>query len=87
MFYLFLAIVNESVKELEKIGARLKELRLKKGFSSARKFAGECEMEARIYWRIEHGKSDFKYTTLKRILKVLNLSVSEFYQDLQFDKE
>lgn len=72
-------------KDLEKIGRRLKELRMAKGFTSGRKFAAECEMESKNYWGIEHGKTDFRYSTLRRILKVLDMTVVEFYQGLNDD--
>ena len=76
---------SEVNKELESIGLRLKELRLAKGFTSYRSFALQCDMEPKIYWRIENGQSDFKYSSLKRILKTLDMGADEFYRDLKLE--
>lgn len=74
---------NEVQTELEKIGQRLKELRLAKGYTSYRDFANKNDIEPKIYWRLEQGISDFKYSTLKRVLKGLDMNVGDFFNGSQ----
>ncbi len=73
---------NEVNDDLIKIGERLKTLRKEKGFTSYRRFADENDIEPKVYWKIEEGKSDFKYSSLKRILTGLDLTVAEFFKEL-----
>ena len=70
---------NEVQTDLEKIGLRLKELRIAKGYTSYRDFANKNDIEPKIYWRVEQGKSDFKYSTLKRVVAGLGMTVEEFF--------
>lgn len=66
--------------ELAQIGKRLKEMRIAKGHTSYRQFAYAFEFEPKSIWLIEEGKTDFKYSTLKRVLEALDSSVEEFYK-------
>ncbi len=66
--------------DLKKIGERLKEMRLAKGFTSYRNFANEYDIEPKSYWRLEQGVSDFKYSSLKRVLDAHDISIEEFYE-------
>jgi len=68
--------------ELKKIGARVKKLRVEKGYSSYRQFADTFEFEPKSVWRIEEGQSDFKYSSLKRILDALDTTVDDFFKGL-----
>lgn len=68
--------------ELERIGKRLKEMRVAKGYTSYRQFADAFEFEPKSIWRLEEGKTDFKYSSLKRVLEALGTTVSEFYRNL-----
>ncbi len=68
--------------ELKKIGTRLKELRSAKGYSSYRHFADTFEIEPKSVWRLEEGQSDFKYSSLKRILDALDITVEDFFKSL-----
>lgn len=74
---------EELKNELENIGIRLRELRISKGYTSYRDFANKNDIEPKIYWRIEQGISDFKYSSLKRILAGLEMSVKEFYEGME----
>lgn len=67
---------------LEQIGKRLKELRIECGFSSYRKFADEYDIEPKQYWRLEEGKSDFRISSLIRVLEIHELSLQVFFKDL-----
>lgn len=65
--------------DLKRVGKRLKELRLEKGYSSYRNFADAFDIEPKSYWRIEQGISDFKLSSLKRILDAHGLNIEEFF--------
>lgn len=67
--------------ELEQIGKRLKEMRIAKGYTSYRQFADAFEFEPKSIWLLEEGKTDFKYSSLKRVLEALDTTVSDFYKD------
>lgn len=68
--------------ELEHIGKRLKEIRLAKGYTSYRQFADSFEFEPKSIWRLEEGRSDFKYSSLKRVVEALGISVEDFFKML-----
>jgi transcriptional regulator with XRE-family HTH domain len=68
--------------DLERIGKRLKEIRASKGYTSYRQFAYTFEIEPKSVWRLEEGKSDFKYSSLKRMLDAFNMTVEEFFNSL-----
>lgn len=65
--------------DLKKIGIRLKEIRIAKGFSSYRQFADTYEFEPKSVWRLEEGQTDFKYSSLKRVLEALDTSIEDFF--------
>lgn len=51
-----------------KIGARIRELRIEKGFKSQEKFANEFGIDRAQFGRIERGAT----TTIKTLLKILD---------------
>ena len=68
--------------DLVKIGKRLKEMRIAKGYSSYRNFANEHDIEPKSYWRLEQGVSDFKLSSLKRVLDAYGLNIEDFFREL-----
>ena len=64
---------------LERIGARLTELRKQKGYSSHEDFAYDYELPRVQYWRIEKGKANLTIRSLYRILAIHKLTVEEFF--------
>ena len=70
--------LDKNQETYEKIGARLKALRLKKGFTSADKFAFTHEIDRSQYGKYERGR-DMQISTLLRILSIHNLSMEEFF--------
>jgi transcriptional regulator with XRE-family HTH domain len=66
---------------LKKIGERLKQLRIEKGYSSYEQFAWDNELNRVQYWRMESGAN----VTIKSILKVIeihNLTLEEFFKNI-----
>jgi transcriptional regulator with XRE-family HTH domain len=70
--------IEREQTELKKIALRLKELRKSKGFTNYEHLAYELGMSRSAYWRIESG-ANFEIKTLIKICKVLNVTLSEFF--------
>jgi hypothetical protein len=68
-------------KRIQKIGNRLKQLRVAKGFTSYEDFAWEHEINRVQYWRMEKGLN-FTMKSLLKILDVHKLSLSDFFKDI-----
>lgn len=63
---------------LNKLGQRIVELRLKKGWSQ-RDLAYECGKEPQSIERIENGKSNPTAFYLKELADALGIEVSDFF--------
>ena len=64
--------------QLEKLGKRLRELRLKKGYTSLEIFAYEHGFGRAQYGRYELGQ-DLQFTTLVRLVNCFEMSLEEFF--------
>jgi len=64
--------------ELKELGARIRELRVAAGFSSAEKFAYANDLSRVSYTKCETG-SNMTYMSLRKILKVHKITVQEFF--------
>jgi transcriptional regulator with XRE-family HTH domain len=67
---------------LKKIGARLRELRRKKGHSSYEYFAYEYDLSKNTLKNLEQGKN-FEMLTLLRILEILEVTPEEFFKGIK----
>lgn len=67
-------------KELKKIANRIKQLRIKAGFTSYEYFAYEHDISRTQYARYEQGK-DLRYSTLIKIISAHGLTVKEFFSE------
>ena len=67
-------------KELQKLAARIKQLRIKAGFTSYEYFAYENEISRTQYARYEQGK-DVRYSTLLKIISAHGMTVEEFFRE------
>lgn len=75
-------VLDTDQQVYQKIGKRLKALRLEAGFSSAEKFAFELEIGRTQYTNYERGQ-DMKLSSLIRVLSFHNLSLDEFFRDMK----
>lgn len=66
---------------IERIASRIKELRIKAGYSSYENFALDNDLDRKQYWRVEKG-SNLTLKTLKKILNKLNVSEKEFFEGI-----
>lgn len=65
-----------------KIGKRIKELRIKAGYTSAEKFAYDHELSRVSYDQQERGKRNMTLTSLYKILDIHKISLSDFFKGL-----
>lgn len=66
--------------ELEKLGKRIRELRIKKGYTNYEYFAYEHDIPRSQYGRYETGK-DIRYSSLVKVIKALGMTQEEFFSE------
>lgn len=71
----------EKEEFLTLIGARLKEIRIDKGYSNHETFADDMDMTRSQYWEYENGKKNITIINLKKILDNLNVSLTDFFAE------
>ena len=71
---------NEENNDLALLAKRIKELRIKKGYTSYEYFAYENELSRSQYGRYEKGE-DLRYTSLLRVINALGISLKEFFAE------
>lgn len=67
-------------EELIKLGNRIKELRIKKGYTNYETFAYENDLPRAQYGRYEKGE-DLKYSSLLKVIKALGITPKEFFSE------
>lgn len=67
---------------LLQIGNKLKELRIKSGYSSYENFAFDHDLPRMQYWRMEKGKSNLTLRSLRKVLIIHNMNFSDFFNDI-----
>lgn len=68
--------------ELTSIGERIKELRIKSGFSSYEKFAFKNDIDRSQFGRYENG-ADMRLSSFIRVLKALDVTWVEFFEGME----
>ena len=66
---------------IRKIAAKLRELRIEKGYSNHENFAWDNEINRVQYWKVEKG-SNITIKTLLKILDIHGISLSEFFKEI-----
>jgi transcriptional regulator with XRE-family HTH domain len=67
-------------RESKRLGARIKALRISKGFKSSEKFANEKGFARPQYARYEKGKN-IEFQTLVKLVNALDMSLKEFFSE------
>lgn len=65
---------------IRRVGLRIKELRIKAGYTSYENFALEHEMSPRYYWSVEKGRNISLEYFLK-VLEALKTTPEKFFQN------
>lgn len=68
-------------KDLINLGKRIKEIRIKQGYSNYENFAFEHDIPRAQYGRYENGE-DLRYTSLLRVIRAFDMSLEEFFKGL-----
>ena len=66
--------------QLEKIGQRIKAIRIAQGYTSYEQFAHDQGISRMQYWRYEKGE-DLRMSSLLKVLKGLNISIKDFFTE------
>jgi transcriptional regulator with XRE-family HTH domain len=67
-------------QELEKLGKRIKQLRIEKGYTSYEYFAYENEISRAQFGRYEKGE-DLRYSSLLKVIKAFGITLEEFFSE------
>jgi transcriptional regulator with XRE-family HTH domain len=65
---------------LKQLGARIKDLRIKAGYTSHEKFALEADISRGQYWNYEQG-TNLNFLTLIKILNFHKISLEDFFNE------
>ncbi len=63
------------------LGKRMKDLRIRKGYNSFEAFAYDNDLPRVLYGNYEKGEGNITYKNLLKVIKALNVSVSEFFSE------
>jgi transcriptional regulator with XRE-family HTH domain len=77
--YYDFCFVNKEKEVCREIGARLKNLRIKNGYSSYENFAVENDLSRMQYWRIEKGLTNLTIRSLVTLLNIHKISIKDFF--------
>lgn len=66
--------------QIKNLGARIKQLRIAKGYTNAEFFAYDHKINRSQYGKYERGE-DLRFSSLVRIIQIHNLSLPEFFSD------
>ncbi len=70
----------EITSDLKKLGKRLKQLRIKKGYSNYEYFAYENNIGRAQYGKYETG-GNIRFDTLAKIIKIHGLTMKDFFSE------
>ena len=67
-------------EDLLKLGNRIKQLRVERGYTSYENFAYEHDIPRAQYGRYENGE-DLKYSSLLKVMKAFGISLQDFFSE------
>lgn len=67
-------------EQLKKLAERIKELRIKKGYTSYEYFAYDHNLPRAQYGRYEK-EEDLKFSSLLKVINALDISLKEFFEE------
>ena len=68
---------------LKRLGQRIREMRIHRGFASQEAFADYCKMHRTFLGHLETGRKDFRLTTIIRVADALGVSLSELFAGVE----
>lgn len=64
---------------VKRLGRRIRELRIERGFKSQEKFADFCGVDRTFMGHLETGRRDFRLSTIVRVANALDVPVAELF--------
>ena len=68
---------------LRRLGQRIRDIRIRRGFASQEAFADYCKMHRTFLGHLETGRKDFRLTTIIRVADALEVTLSELFAGLE----
>jgi transcriptional regulator with XRE-family HTH domain len=66
---------------LKKVGERMRQLRIKKGFTNYENFAYEHDLGRSQYGKYENGTEDLRLSSLYKVISSMEVSFEEFFSE------
>lgn len=71
---------KQPTEDLKQLGRRIKEIRIKKGYTNYEIFAYEHDLPRAQFGRYEQGH-DLKYSSLLKVVRAFGMSLEEFFSE------
>jgi len=71
---------------LRRLGQRIREIRIQRGFGSQEEFADYCKMHRTFLGHLETGRKDFRLTTVIRVAHALGVTLQELFTGLEAEE-
>jgi transcriptional regulator with XRE-family HTH domain len=71
---------------LRRLGQRIREIRIQRGFKSQEEFADYCKLHRTFIGHLETGRKDFRLTTVIRVAQALGITLQELFAGLETGK-
>ena len=68
---------------LKRLGQRIREIRIQRGFVSQETFADYCKLHRTFVGHLETGRKDFRLTTIIRVTDALGVTLSELFAGVE----
>ena len=68
---------------LRRLGQRIREVRVQRGFKSQEEFADYCKMHRTMLGHLETGRKDFRLTTIIRLANALGVTLAELFEGVE----
>jgi transcriptional regulator with XRE-family HTH domain len=68
---------------VKRLGNRIREIRIQRGFKSQEEFADYCRMHRTFLGHIETGRKDFRLTTVIRVAQALGITLQELFAGIE----
>ena len=75
-----MSLEDQQKKVFKQIGTRIKELRIKKGYTSYEDFAYEHNISRSQFGKYERG-ADMRTSSLAKVMAALDVTVKEFFSE------
>jgi transcriptional regulator with XRE-family HTH domain len=67
----------------KRLGRRIRELRIERGFKSQEDFADHCNLHRTFVGHLETGRKDFRLSTLIKVSGALGVTMSELFTPVE----